>query len=368
MQSPFVHFIVSGDVAILGIDHPPVNALGAAQRAALDQALSRAEQDRGIAAVVIAGCGRMFSGGGDIREIGRPDAPGTVGMAALARRVETFSKPVVAALHGRCIGGGVLLSMACHARVGAGDSVLMLPELNLGLVPGAGGTQRLPRLVGLENALDMVIRAQAWDAPTARERGLLDEIAASGEGEDAPAMLAASPVAAACRRARAIAAGVLPWRRTAQLAVAPARDGLREQYCRVAAACFPERQAGGEAVDLILAAARLAFEDGMQAERECFARLAGGSQAQSLIHLFFAERALAKADDAPGPDARRAIAARFLQAADDTRPPFARWVGIARSCLAEGLATRAEFIDAIAVKDCGFPALHGGPLHYAGQH
>jgi len=344
----------SDGVAILRIDQPPVNAIGAPVRAALSGALDALEADSEIRAVVIAGAGRMFSGGGDLREVGRPDAPGTVTMSALARRIETFPKPVAAAVHGRCIGGGMLLSMGCHVRVGAADTLLMLPELNLGLVPGAGGTQRLPRLVGLAAALDLVTRARSWDAASARARGWLDAVA-----DD--------PVAEAARLALDVAAGRRPWRRTAQLPVSDSdAEGLRAHYLDVVSEAFPGREAGPAAVELVLAAARTDFEQGCADERATFARLAEGAQARALLHLFFAERALAKADDAPDAPARAQLAQR-LGAAGAAVPPFTGWIEAARSCLREGLASRPEFIDVIAVKDCGFPALYGGPLHY-GQH
>jgi len=356
VSSSFVSSVLRDGVAILWIDHPPVNAIGADVRAALAEALAGIEHDGALRGVVVAGTGRMFSGGGDLREVGRPDAPGTVRMADLARRIETFPKPVVAAVRGKCIGGGTLLSLACHARVGADDALLMLPELNLGLVPGAGGTQRLPRLVGLDAALDMVARAPAVDAATALAQGLLDEVA-----DD--------PVAAAVRRANDIASGRLPWRRTAELAVPDAElaDALRARYLDVAGQAFPGREAGPRAVELILAAATVPFEQGCEAERERFAQLAAGPQARALLHLFFAERALAKAADAPDAATRTRIARR-LRAAGEPVPPYAAWTQAARACLAEGLAPRAEFIDVIAVKDCGFPALSGGPLHHAGPH
>lgn len=357
MQFLPVSFVLQDGVAVLCIDQPPVNALNVEVRAGLWRALEAAESDNGVRAVVITSAGRMFSGGGDLREVGRPDAPGTVRMADLARRIETFPKPVAAAIRGKCIGGGTLLAMACHARVGADDALLMLPELNLGLVPGAGGTQRLPRLVGLEAALDMVVRARAVDAAEALRQGLLDEVAGD-------------PVDAAAQRALGIAQGRLPWRRTAGLAVppgAPQAGVLRRRYLDVAEQCFPGRTAGPQAIELILAAGALPFEQGCEGERECFARLAAGPQARALLHLFFAERALAKAGDAPGPEARARIAQR-LCAAGDAVPPYAAWIQAARACLDEGLAARAEFIDVIAVKDCGFPALSGGPLHHAGQY
>lgn len=356
MSSPFIHHEQQDGIAVLRIDNPPVNALGEDIRRGIDQALSGVEEDETLRGVVLTGAGRMFSGGGDLRELGRPEGADTVRMGDLARRIETFSKPVVAAIRGKCIGGGTLLSLACHARIGSADALMMLPELNLGLVPGAGGTQRLPRLVGLDAALDMVIFARGVDSAEALATGLLD-------------VVVANPVAVAVRRAADLASGGVPWRRTADLPVPDEADpdALRARYLDVAARVFPGRDAGPHAVDLILAAAVLPFDQGCAVERDCFARLSAGPQARALLHLFFAERALAKAPDAPDA-AKRAQIAHRLQAAGKAVPPYEAWIDAARACLAEGLAVRANFIDVIAVRDCGFPAVSGGPLYHAGQH
>lgn len=389
-------------VMVLSINNPPVNAIGADVRAALWQSLDHYEHDADVRAIVIAASGPMFSGGGDLRELGQADAPGTISLTTLGARIEACAKPVVAALHGRCIGGGVLLAMACHARLGERNVSLMLPELNLGLIPGAGGTQRLPRLTGVRAALDMVVRNQALDADAALKNGLLDSVC-----ERDVAMHAA-------RYAQVALLGKARWRRSNALEPeqldAATRVRLLQEYTELAQQFFPGRQAALEVIPLILDASRYEFEQGMSRERQTFAALAAGPQCRALLHLFFAERALAKSEDAPQPEARALLAQRLNAAglaklADlrrrgaavselpDTVHPV--WppslvdamsnladvsagivigqelrqavVDEARACLAEGLAARAEYIDVIAVKTCGFPALLGGPLHYAAQ-
>ena len=405
-MAPFVFQDTRFGVALLFIDNPPVNALGADVRAELWRHLELIEQDDAVVGTVITSTGRMFSGGGDLREVGQIDAPGTVGLAQLCQRIEAFPKPVVAALHGRCIGGGVLLAMACHARIAAPDARLMLPELNLGLVPGAGGTQRLPRLIGVRSALDMVIGARTLAAAVACTQGLIDDVA---EG---------SLVEAAVLRVQAIVDGNLPWRRTAALPIEAldtvAKAALLEEFSLLARQVFPGRDAASEAISLILDADTTTFDAGCMREREAFTRLATGPQARALLYLFFAERALAKSGDACDADASARITDRLLSVCGDwvagqhargipadvieravtltglRAPPSsspAIGLGIpadaampsvdnlaqellqvfaeeARRCLHEGLTNVPGHIDVIAVNACGYPALSGGPLHH----
>ncbi len=275
-------------IACLEVRNPPINALDRRVRHALREALQAVRDDVGIRAVVIASEGATFSGGGDLREIGQPDPPGSTPLGELAGLVEAFPKPVVAALQGKAIGGGVLLAMACHARVGAHDAQLALPEVNLGFVPGAGGTQRLPRLVGVEAALRMVALAQPMRAEAAHAAGLLDAVVPEGSRlRDA-----------AAAHARAIAQGRMPWRRTAELAVpgGAAPPTLLAHYRALAAERFGDRQAAREAIGLIARAAERPFAEGAREERETYQRLAASAQTQGLVAAFFAARA-AQAQD-----------------------------------------------------------------------
>lgn len=281
-DAPLVALHRAAGVAWLEIDHPPVNALNRAVRRALLDALLAVRDDASVRAVVIASQGRMFCGGGDLREVGQPDPPGSTPLGELAEVVERFPKPVVAAIQGKAIGGGVLLAMACHARVGSHDALLALPEVNLGFVPGAGGTQRLPRLVGIEAALDMVALAQPMKADTALATGWLDAVVPPGQNLRE----------AAAAWALATADGGRPWRRTADLAVpgGPATPSLLARYRELAAERFGEREAVYEAITLIAGAAERPFAEGASTERQTYLRLAASEQTQGLVAAFFAAR------------------------------------------------------------------------------
>lgn len=281
-DAPLVALHHAASIAWLEIANPPVNALNRAVRRALLDALLASRDDAAVRAIVITSQGRMFSGGGDLREVGQPDPPGSTSLGEMAEMVEQFPKPVVAAIQGKAIGGGVLLAMACHARVGADDALLALPEVNLGFVPGAGGTQRLPRLVGIEAALDMAALAQPMKAEAALACGWLDAVVPAGQGLRE----------AAAQRALAIAGGQQPWRRTAELDVpgggAPAE--LIARYRALAAERFGDRAAVQEAITLIASAAEQPFAEGATEERRTYLRLASSEQTQGLVAAFFAAR------------------------------------------------------------------------------
>ena len=149
----------SGNVGVITIDSPPVNALGQAVRSGLIDALDQGLADTGAGALVLMGAGRTFTGGADIREFGKP--PSSPSLHDVIARYEASPKPVVAAIHGTTMGGGFELALGCHYRVAAGNARLGLPEIKLGLIPGAGGTQRLPRLAGIETAVEMILSRRA---------------------------------------------------------------------------------------------------------------------------------------------------------------------------------------------------------------
>jgi 3-hydroxyacyl-CoA dehydrogenase len=268
-------------VAFLRLSNPPVNAINSVARRELRLRLEQLAQDAAATAVVICATGANFSAGGDLKELGKPEPAGAPTMAELVFAMERFAKPVVIALQGRAIGGGVLLAMGCHARVGGADTQLALPEVRLGFVPGVAGTQRLPRLVGLRNALDMVVRARMLAAAEALAAGLLDRIA-----DD--------PAAGAAELALDIAQGRAPWRRTAALPVPPCEapsPALAAEFARLAETTFPGREAPLRAIDLILGARDWPFEEGVRREREVFLRLLEGDESKRLVREFFAQRA-----------------------------------------------------------------------------
>ncbi|HJV96345.1 MAG TPA: enoyl-CoA hydratase/isomerase family protein, partial [Albitalea sp.] len=151
---------VRGNVAVITLDNPPVNGLGHDTRKGVTAGLERAEADAGVKAIVITGAGKAFSGGADIREFGSPKALAEPNLLSVILQVEAATKPVVAAIHSVCMGGGLELALGCHYRVVSPGTQVALPEVKIGLIPGAGGTQRLPRVIGVENALNMIVSGE----------------------------------------------------------------------------------------------------------------------------------------------------------------------------------------------------------------
>jgi len=157
---PEIDYRVAGAVAVISFANPPVNGLSHAVRAGISAALERAQADPAVLAIVLTGAGVLFSGGADIREFGTPASQASPTLRELIDLVETSAKPVVAAIAGICLGGGLELALAAHYRVADAAAKLGLPEVKLGLLPGAGGTQRLPRLVGVKKAIDMIVSGE----------------------------------------------------------------------------------------------------------------------------------------------------------------------------------------------------------------
>ncbi len=173
-MSELVNLRTDGDVAVITIDNPPVNAMKHEVRAGLLDLVSRAAGHPDVSAVVIACAGRTFVAGADITEFGKPPRQPTA--IAVIEAIEACPKPVIAALHGTPLGGGLELALGCHFRVAAPGARLGLPEIKLGIIPGAGGTQRLPRLVGMEKAMAMILSGEPIAAREALDAGLVDEI------------------------------------------------------------------------------------------------------------------------------------------------------------------------------------------------
>jgi 3-hydroxyacyl-CoA dehydrogenase len=273
-----------GDVALIEIDNPPVNALSQAVRTELAARIAEAMADDAAGAAVIACAGRTFVAGADINELGKPrEPPLTVDIAA---QLDECTKPVVAAVHGTALGGGLELALACHWRVAAADARLGLPEVKLGLIPGGGGTQRLPRAIGAQRALDMIVSGKMIAAAKAREAGLVDEVAAGDVR--AAAIALARRVVAERRRPKRL--------RDCAVELVPSEVFSRSR------AEIARRQRGFEAplkaVDAV-AAATGRFDDGLKHEQAIFAELQRGPQFGALRHVFFAEREAAKVPDLP---------------------------------------------------------------------
>ena len=278
-------------VAVITLVNPPVNGLGFAVRTGLQAAFETAANDDAIRALVITGSGRMFSGGADIREFGQPPPPGTPYLPGLLDEIEALEKPVVAAIHGVALGGGCELALGCHVRLAAPGTRVGLPEVTLGILPGAGGTQRMPRLIGVPAALDLIVSGKMVPAAKAKALGILDEIV---EG---------NVVEAAVALARRMVDERLPIRRASALddRIAEVR-GTPEIF-----ADFKKKMArrarGFEApyacVDCIEAAVALPFAEGLAKERETFLQLVASDQSKAQRHAFFAEREVAKIPDVP---------------------------------------------------------------------
>jgi 3-hydroxyacyl-CoA dehydrogenase len=277
-----------GRIAVLRIDNPPVNAISPAVGAGLVAALQAFEADRDAAALLLYCEGRTFVAGGDIASFDLPDfstAPFNHGVLA---RLEAQTRPVVAALHGTVLGGGLELAMACHWRVAAPKTQLGLPEVKLGLLPGSLGTQRLPRLIGVPAALDMIASGRSIDAARAREWGIVDEIS------DAP------PLQAGLAYAQALLDKGAGPRRTSERAVDTA--ALAPDFFDKALADVQRRDPFHPAARNIVLAVRastLPFAQGEAEEARLFEQLRVSNESKSMRHLFFAERAAGKIPGLP---------------------------------------------------------------------
>jgi 3-hydroxyacyl-CoA dehydrogenase len=271
-----------GDVAVIAIDNPPVNALSYAMRSGLVDALSRARADAGVKAIVIVCAGRTFIAGADIGEFGKPvRTPTTLDVIAA---IEGSEKPVVAALHGTPLGGGLEVALACHYRVASPGTRPGLPEIKLGLMPGAGGTQRLPRLIGMDNAMGMILSGDQIAATDALEAGLVDAIV---EGD-----LTAAAVGFA--RDKAGRPLVLAKQRDEKLA--PDRADI-EKFDAAAAAALKRsrgRKAPAAAIEALRGALTAPVDRALARERALFLELVASEESKAQRHIFFAEREASK--------------------------------------------------------------------------
>ncbi len=281
-----VSFKQSGRVGLLTVDSPPVNALGHAVRRELAAALDHAQADTAISAVVLICAGRTFFAGADITEFGKPvEDPH---LRVVLEQIENSPKPVVAAIHGSALGGGLELALVCHYRIGVPSARLGLPEVTLGLLPGAGGTQRLPRIVGVTASLDLLTSGRSLSGAEGLELGLLDRLAREEHlAEDAVAFAE-----------DLVERGVPAVRiRDRELDPSQARAALFEEFRRRNGRAFQGREAPEAIIKAVEAAVSLPFEQGLAAEYALFETLEAGIQSRALRHLFFAERGTLKIPD-----------------------------------------------------------------------
>ncbi|MEK9950979.1 MAG: 3-hydroxyacyl-CoA dehydrogenase NAD-binding domain-containing protein [Curvibacter sp.] len=291
---------VQGDIAVITLNNPPVNGLGYETRKGIADALARAQADAQVKAVVLTGAGKAFSGGADIKEFGSPKALAEPNLLSVILAIENSAKPVVAAVHSVAMGGGLELALGCHYRVAQSGTKVALPEVKLGLIPGAGGTQRLPRVLGVEAALNMIVSGEPVSAELLAQlpgQQLFDKMAASADS------LLDEALALAREKA-----GVRPLPLVRNL---PYKHPQGDAYFQ-----FTRNMVGGmsknfpaplKCVDAVEAATKKKFDDGLAYEREIFINLMWTPECRALRHVFAAERAASKIPDVPEDTPKRSI-------------------------------------------------------------
>ena len=298
-------YTVHGDVAVISLNNPPVNGLGLSTRQAIVAGLAQAEADSAVKAIVITGAGKAFSGGADIKEFGSPKAIQEPNLLSVIRALENATKPVVAAVHTVAMGGGLELALGAHYRISAPGCSIALPEVKLGLIPGAGGTQRLPRVLGVEAALNMIVSGEPVKSEMLAMlpgQKLFDKMAASPESLAEEALAFAREVAA--KHAADGAAFPLVRNLPCKHKDGDAYFQFARNMVKGMAKNFP---APAKCVDAVEAATKKKFEDGLLFERDIFLNLMWTSECRSLRHLFVAERAASKIPDVPEDTPKRDI-------------------------------------------------------------
>src|SRR5579872_5834535 len=291
-MSDLVQLTKDKNVAIITINNPPVNALGPGVPEGISQAINEVIRDRSVEAVIVIGAGRTFVAGADIKEFpkitsGKKDRG--VGLLPLLRHIEDCPKPVVMAIHGTAFGGGLELAMSGHYRVGAPGAQVGQPEVKLGIIPGAGGTQRLPRLAGIAKAVEMCFQGNPVPAREALEVGILDQLI---EGD---------LLTGAIAFARAILKKPAPKtrERNEKLGISEQNAGIFDAARRTARHKQRGMMAPLAAIDAVEAATRLSFEEGCEVEKKLFNDCLFSDQSKALMHVFFGEREVAKVPGIP---------------------------------------------------------------------
>ncbi len=286
-----------GDIAVLTIDNPPVNALSGAVRQGLIDGIAGAKADDVVRAIIIMGAGRAFIAGADIKSLDGP--PATPPLSAVAAALEGVGKPVVAAIAGAALGGGLEVALACHFRIAAEAAVLGLPEVKIGLFPGGGGTQRLPRLIGLEAALDMIVLGEPVGAERALELGLVDKVAGGDLLADAIGF------------SELIVAEGRPLRCARNLSYRDqdtgSADEILTRYRRLADRRARGQQAPVKAIESVENGLKMAFDQAMAADAAAFQEIRVTPQARAMRYAFLAEREVVKIPDIPRETAIRPV-------------------------------------------------------------
>ena len=289
------HYSMRGSIAVITMNHPPMNTMSLANRRGVSEAMKAALMDNAVKGIVLTGSERAFSSGAEIKEFNLPEATASPHLGELISAIEMSAKPVVAAISGLAMGGGLELALACHYRTAQAKAQIALPEVKLGLLPGAGGTQRLPRLIGAEQSLNMIVSGAPVPAGKFMPNTLFDVIA-----DDS--------VMAACTWAEKMVAQGAPWKRASQLKVNLADSAAFFELARKKVTAeskgFP---APLKCVSAVEAAVTLPFEEGMRCERELFMELVETTESKALRHYFFGERTVAKIPDISDDTALRPI-------------------------------------------------------------
>ncbi|MGE0716812.1 MAG: enoyl-CoA hydratase/isomerase family protein, partial [Alphaproteobacteria bacterium] len=275
-------------VSIIRVDNPPVNALSVGVPDGVIAALTSGAADPEVDAFVLMGAGRTFIAGADIREFGKPRPPEAKTIFDMIAALEASPKPVVAAIHGTALGGGLEVALACHWRVGVKGSQYGLPEVKLGILPGAGGTQRLPRLIGAEPAARMILSGEFAPADRARELGIIDELVAGDLADGGAAF------------ARRVVAEKRPLRRIRDMAdKLKVSAGFFDELRKSIAKTGRGQVAPWRCIDCVEIATTTSFDEGLRRERALFEECLASPQSKALRHFFFAEREVAKIPDVP---------------------------------------------------------------------
>ncbi|MFN9472256.1 3-hydroxyacyl-CoA dehydrogenase NAD-binding domain-containing protein [Acidovorax sp.] len=291
---------VHGSVAVITLANPPVNGLGLATRQGIVDGLGRANADAAVSSIVITGAGGAFSGGADIKEFGTDNSLQEPNLLSVIAAIENSAKPVVAAMHTVAMGGGLELALGCHYRIAAPGCSIALPEVKLGLIPGAGGTQRLPRVIGVEAALNLIVSGEPVKSEmigAVPGQKLFDKMAASAEALAADALAFAQSVA-----------DVRPLPLVRNLPCKHPEGDAYFQFARnMVKGMAKNYPAPAKCVDAVEAATKRKFADGMLFEREIFINLMWTPESRALRHLFMAERAASKIPDVPSDTPKREI-------------------------------------------------------------
>jgi 3-hydroxyacyl-CoA dehydrogenase len=289
------NYEVKGSIAVITLNNPPVNGLGYATRLGIFEGLKKALGQRAVKAIVITGAGKAFSGGADIKEFNTPKSFAEPNLHSVIAAIENADKPVIAAVHSVAMGGGLELALACHYRVASPGAQIALPEVKLGLLPGAGGTQRLPRVVGVETALNMIVSGNPVASEKLAGTKLFDQMV---EGDLMAGAIAFAEKVAAAR----------PLPKVRDIKVDYPNHEAFFQFARNTVGAMSKNfPAPLKCVDCVAAAASMKFEDGLKFERESFLALIQTTESKALRHFFFGERAASKIPDVPEDTPKRPI-------------------------------------------------------------